>query len=454
TDRLLDLTNQLLDFRKTESDSYLLSLEPQNVTQLIKESQLRFTPFAKQKGIEFEFYLPDTDMLVQIDKDAFLKILSNLLNNAIKYCESYVRVNAYIQDKDQQFHLFTENDGELIPQEYEEEVFKPFVQFAADEVKNGSGTGIGLALASSLSQLHNGSLRLENDSLVNRFHLILPVGDIRQEEKVIEKVDYNELFVSNNGGELNRKTTVLLVDDDIELLQFESKFLSEYYNVLIAENGKEALEVLKKSNVNIVVSDIMMPEMDGLEFMERVKSDIEFSHIPVILLTAKVTNQSKVQGYELGADAYLDKPFSVDVLLARIENLLQGREKLRESFFNNPFTGAAIVALTKSDEEFIKKLNTLVQDNLAESDFNVENMAEHFNMSRASFYRKVKGVLDLTPNEYLRVERLKKAAYLLREEDYKVNEVCYMVGFNSPSYFTKCFQQQFGILPKEFQEQR
>lgn len=454
TDRLLDLTNQLLDFRKTESDSYLLSLEPQNVTQLIKESQLRFTPFAKQKGIEFEFYLPDTDMLVQIDKDAFLKILSNLLNNAIKYCESYVRVNAYIQDKDQQFHLFTENDGELIPQEYEEEVFKPFVQFAADEVKNGSGTGIGLALASSLSQLHNGSLRLENDSLVNRFHLILPVGDIRQEEKVIEKVDYNELFVSNNGGELNRKTTVLLVDDDIELLQFESKFLSEYYNVLIAENGIEALEVLKKSNVNLIVSDIMMPEMDGFEFMEKVKSDIEYSHIPVILLTAKVNNQSKVQGYELGADAYLDKPFSVDVLLARIENLLQGREKLRESFFNNPFTGAAIVALTKSDEEFIKKLNTLVQDNLAESDFNVENMAEHFNMSRASFYRKVKGVLDLTPNEYLRVERLKKAAYLLREEDYKVNEVCYMVGFNSPSYFTKCFQQQFGILPKEFQEQR
>jgi DNA-binding response OmpR family regulator len=393
-------------------------------------------------------------MLVQIDKDAFLKILSNLLNNAIKYCESYVRVNAYIQDKDQQFHLFTENDGELIPQEYEEEVFKPFVQFAADEVKNGSGTGIGLALASSLSQLHNGSLRLENDSLVNRFHLILPVGDIRQEEKVIEKVDYNELFVSNNGGELNRKTTVLLVDDDIELLQFESKFLSEYYNVLIAENGKEALEVLKKSNVNIVVSDVMMPEMDGLEFMERVKSDIEYSHIPVILLTAKVNNQSKVQGYELGADAYLDKPFSVDVLLARIENLLQSREKLRESFLSNPFTGVSTIALTKSDEEFIKKLNVLIQENIAESDFNVENMAEHFNMSRASFYRKVKGVLDLTPNEYLRVERLKKAAYLLREEDYKVNEVCYMVGFNSPSYFTKCFQQQFGILPKEFQEQR
>lgn len=297
-------------------------------------------------------------------------------------------------------------------------------------------------------------MSLDNDSVTNRFHLTLPIGDISILDKQAEIVESNEFFVSNIESELNTKKTILLVDDDIELLQFESKLLLEYYNVLIAENGIEALEVLKKSNVNLIVSDIMMPEMDGFEFMEKVKSDIEYSHIPVILLTAKVNNQSKVQGYELGADAYLDKPFSVDVLLARIENLLQSREKLRESFLSNPFTGVSTIALTKSDEEFIKKLNVLIQENIAESDFNVENMAEHFNMSRASFYRKVKGVLDLTPNEYLRVERLKKAAYLLREEDYKVNEVCYMVGFNSPSYFTKCFQQQFGILPKEFQEQR
>ena len=454
TDRLLDLTNQLLDFRKTESDSYLLNLETQNVTELIKESQLRFTPLAKQKGIEFEFFLPDTDMLVQIDKDAFLKMLSNLLNNGIKYCERYLRVYAYIQDDINNFHLFTENDGELIPQEYKQEIFKPFVQFDVDEIRKGTGTGIGLALTNSLAQLHNGSLSLENDASVNRFHLMLPVGIITQEEKIIEKTENNDLNLNNNANEINTGVTVLLVDDDKELLQFEKKILSDHYNILIAENGIEALEVLKQSNVNIIVSDIMMPKMDGLELMEKVKSEIEFSHIPFILLTAKVTNQSKVEGYELGADAYIDKPFSVDVLLARIENLLQSREKLRKSFLNNPFTGATTIALTKLDNEFIKKLNTLVQENISESDFNVENMAEHFNMSRASFYRKVKGVLDLTPNEYIRVERLKKAALLLREEDFKVNEVCYMVGFNSPSYFTKCFQQHFNILPKEFQEQR
>ncbi len=453
TDRLLDLTNQLLDFRKTESDSYLLNLETQNVTELIRELQSRFNPFAKQKGIEFEFNLPETDMFVQIDKDAFLKILSNLLNNGIKYCENYVNVNAYINNEDQKFHLFTENDGSLIPQEYDEEIFKPFVQFNANEFKNGSGTGIGLALASSLVQLHNGTLSLENASEANRFHLEIPVGELIHTNSGISAIEVNEINMKSNGSENLKESTVLLIDDDIELLQFGAKILSEYYNILVAKNGVEAIEILKYSNVNIIVSDVMMPEMDGFELTEKIKSTVEFSHIPVILLTARVNTQSKVQGYELGADAYLEKPFSVEVLLARIDNLLQGREKLRETFMKNPFIGVTTVALTKSDEEFIKKLNNLVQDNISESDFNVENMAEHFNMSRASFYRKVKGVLDLTPNEYLRVERLKKAALLLKEGDNKVNEVSFMVGFNSPSYFAKCFQQQFGILPKDFQEQ-
>lgn len=453
TDRLLDLTNQLLDFRKTESESYLLNLESQNVTELIRESLTFFKPLAKQKGINFEFNLPETDMYVQIDKDAFLKILSNLLNNGIKYSDKYLKVEAYISSEDQKFHLFTENDGLLIPHEYEEEIFKPFVQFNSSNFNNGSGTGIGLALANSLVQLHNGTLSLESDSKLNIFHLVMPVGEFIHLNNGISAIEMNEINMKSNGSYNLKKSTILLVDDDIELLQFEAKFLSEYYNILVAKNGVEAIEILKDSNVNIIVSDVMMPEMDGFELTDKIKSNVEFSHIPVILLTAKVNAQSKVQGYEIGADAYLEKPFSIKVLLARIENLLQGREKLRESFMKNPLIGVSTVALTKSDEEFIKKLNNLVHDNISESNFNVENMAEHFNMSRASFYRKVKGVLDLTPNEYLRVERLKKAAQLLKEGDNKVNEVSFMVGFNSPSYFAKCFQQQFGILPKDFQEQ-
>jgi DNA-binding response OmpR family regulator len=316
---------------------------------------------------------------------------------------------------------------------------------------NGSGTGIGLALASSLAQLHNGTLRLENDSVTNRFHLTLPVGDISVMEKKPEIVESNELYVSYNDAESNTKKTIVLVDDDLELLNFESNLLNEYYNVLLARNGSEALDVLRENNVNLVVCDIMMPGMDGFEFTRRIKSDIEFSHIPVILLTAKVNVESKVQGFEIGADAYIEKPFSLEVLMAQIANLLQNREKLRETFLKHPYIGANSVALTKSDEEFIRKLHAIVVENIDNSGFIVEEIAEHFNMSRASFYRKIKGVLNLTPNEYIRVERLKRAAQLLKEKTYKVNEICYMVGFNSPSYFSKCFQQQFGVLPKDFE---
>lgn len=455
TGRLLSLTNQLLDFRKTESDAYLLTLQTQNVKDLIRETILRFTPLAKQKNITMETLLPEYDLFVQLDKEAFLKIISNLLSNALKFCDHYVCLEASILESERrEFHLVTVNDGERIPSAYENEIFKPFVQIIDGQETGVSGTGIGLALASSLAELHGGSLHFENRDNYNRFHLTLPVGNICDRENSVSEPENRDIRMGSLEEEHRKEATILLVDDDTELLQFEAKFLSIHYRILVAENGLQALDQLKKSAVNLIVTDVMMPEMDGFEFTQMVKSDVEFSHIPVILLTAKVMAQSKVQGYELGADAYLEKPFSVEVLLARIENLLQGRERLRQTFLKNPFIGAASMALNKSDAAFMKKLDEVIQDNLSDSDFNVEEMAEHFNMSRASFYRKVKGVLDLTPNEYIRVERLKLAAQLLKQDDYKINEICYMVGFNSPSYFAKCFQQQFGILPKDFQEQK
>src|SRR5690554_6697104 len=451
TDRLLNLTNQLLDFQKTESDAYLLNLEPENVSKLIRETYLRFTPFAKQKKLLFELSLPEDDLLVQVDKEAFLKINSKLINNGMRYCDSYVRLNAYIDSgHPKTFHLYIENDGEKIPDIYREEIFKPFVHLDKESDRAKNGTGIGLALSRSLAELHKGKLELRESGNPILFHLSIPVGSITA---MVEELPYEQ--ENDKMKELTSKPsrpTLLLVDDDRELLYFEKKFLSPHYHVLTAENGVEALEVLQESNVNLVVCDIMMPKMDGFEFTERVKSAIEFSHIPVILLTAKVNVEAKVQGFETGADGYIDKPFSLEILLAQIANLLQNREKLRETFLKHPYIGASSMALTKSDEEFIQKLHTIVLDNLDNSEFIVEDIAEHFNMSRASFYRKIKGVLNLSPNEYIRVERLKKAALLLKEKTYKVNEVCYMVGFNSPSYFSKCFQQQFGVLPKDFEQ--
>ena len=453
TDRLLNLTNQLLDFRKTESDAYSLNLHNLNISELIRDTFLRFTPLAKQRDLHFELDLPEKDMFIKVDKEAFLKILSNLLSNAVKYCGTYVRVEAYTVTDEQRklFHLIMVNDGEKIPEEHRENIFKPFVQLDREEKYKVMGTGIGLALSKSLAELHKGALVLETEEESERirFRLTLPAGET--DEVLGETTEKSEK--EREKGKETKTTaaaTLLLVDDDVELLQFEEKFLSPHYHVVTARNGVQAFEILRETTVNLIVSDVMMPDMDGLEFTGRVKSNIEFSHIPIILLTAKVNVESRVQGFERGADAYIDKPFSLEVLMAQIANLLEGREKLRETFLGNPFIGASSIVHSKSDEEFIKKLHAIVHENLDNSDFIVEDIAEQFNMSRASFYRKIKGFLNLTPNEYIRVERLKKAAQLLREKNYKVNEICYMVGFNSPSYFSKCFQQQFGVLPKDF----
>lgn len=450
TDRLLNLTNQLLDFRKTESDSYSLNLSRLNVSELIRDNFIRFTPLAKQRGLQFELELPEKDIFIKVDKEAFLKIFSNLLSNAVKYGETCVLVEVYIETKDHgpEFHLVTANDGEKIPDIYREGIFKPFVQVERKNDHKMAGSGIGLALSKSLAELHKGDLVLETgeqDEWI-RFNLTLPTGETDEITKELVKESEKEQQQLRTSA----AATLLLVDDDLELLQFEKKFLIPHYQVITAENGIQALEILRETSVNLIVSDVMMPEMDGFEFTKRVKSDIEFSHIPVILLTAKVNVESKVQGFELGADAYIDKPFSLEVLMAQIANLLESREKLRETFLENPFIGANSIVQSKSDEEFIKKLHGIVQDNLDNSDFVVEDIAEQFNMSRASFYRKIKGLLNLTPNEYIKVERLKNAALLLKEKNYKVNEICYMVGFSSPSYFSKCFHQQFGILPKDF----
>ena len=253
-------------------------------------------------------------------------------------------------------------------------------------------------------------------------------------------------------GELQQKPryTVLIVEDNVEMLAFVVRQLSPVYQILTATNGVEALKVLEGHTVNLIVSDIMMSEMDGLELCDRIKSDLDYSHIPIVLLTAKTTLQSKIDGLKSGADAYIEKPFSVEYLKVSVANLLSNHEKLHAAFAHSPFIQTNSMAMTKADETFLKTLNEVIVANMQNPDFCLDDMASLLNMSRSSLNRKIKGVLDMTPNDYIRLERLKKAAQLLREGECKVNEVCYMVGFNTPSYFTKCFQKQFGILPKDF----
>lgn len=452
--RLLNLTNQLLDFRKTETKGFSLNFMNYNISELLRETYARFNPTAQQNNLIFELNLPEKDFNAPVDKEALTKILSNLFNNALKYASSHIFVTLQPEasDNNHMFSITVCNDGTPIPHEMRENIFKPFIQIKNTENgQRAAGTGIGLPLARSLAELHKGTLYL-TDSDEICFCVELPVN----QEKIIElNKNYNTRKEDDKNIKVTNKlsdsaNTILVVEDDPEMLSFVSKQLGELYAVTTAVNGKEALKVLEDNVVNLIVSDVMMPEMDGFELCKTLKADITYSHIPIILLTAKATLQSKIEGIELGADAYIEKPFSTEYLLVRITNLLNNQEKLRKAFTSSPFIEAKTIALSKADESFLEKLTVTIQKNIAEPDFNVDILANEMNMSRSSLHRKIKGIAQITPNEYIQLERLKTAAQLIKSGDYRINEICYIVGFNSSSYFAKCFQKQFGVLPKDF----
>ena len=450
TNRLLDLVNQLLDFRKTETQGFQLNFVECDVSELLQKTYKRFVPLAREKGLVLNIEAPES-LYASVDREGLIKIISNLLTNAIKYSETYIRIG--LRAEDERLLLTVCNDGPVVPAEMREEIFKPFIQYKTGALRSVAGTGIGLALARSLAELHEGGLWMEQTTENNSFLLSLP---LRHEQTVImehkEGAKAEELPEDNDTGFVSKqhRYTLLIAEDSPEMQAFVAKQLSSDYRVLTAMNGVEALKVLQEHTVHLVVTDIMMPEMDGLELCDRLKSELDYSHIPIILLTAKTTLQAKIEGMKLGADVYIEKPFSVEYLKVCVANLLNNREKLRASFVNSPFVQTGSMAMTKADEAFLKTLKEVVVANMQNPDFCLDDMAGLLNMSRSSLNRKIKGVLDMTPNDYIRLERLKKAAQLLKEGECRINEVCYMTGFNTPSYFTKCFQKQFGILPKDF----
>lgn len=460
TERLLNLTNQLLDFRKTEEKGFRLNFVEHDLSALLRETYKRFLPSARQRQLTVSLQLSEEEFRVPIDREAVTKILSNLFSNAVKYAATCISVRLITGDAFR-FSLEVANDGAVVPPEVREEIFKPFVQYYNREIKEvAGGSGIGLALARSLAELHRGTLCMTGETDRNVFLLTLPVAQenvVRLkpepekyvcEEPEIAANDSREVKKRRKSGE--NKPTVLVVEDDPDMLVFLERQLSELYSVLKATDGEKALKVLENAYVSMIVTDVVMPRMDGFELCRKLKSDVNYSHIPVVLLTAKTNMQSKIEGLELGADAYVEKPFSVEFLSATIANLLQSREKLRETYARSPLVASNTMAMSKADEEFLKKLHEIIRANLHDPDFGMEDVADALCMSRSGFYRKIRGLSDLTPNDYLRLERLKKSAELLQEGKYPVTEICYLSGFNTPSYFTKCFLKQFGVLPKDF----
>ncbi len=454
TNRLIDLTNQLLDFRKTETDKFSLNFVKTDISDLLREIFSSFQPAAEQKNLSYRLELPRMSLQAFVDPEALKKILSNLINNAVKYAEGkvFVRLLPFSSD-DKVFTIQIRNDGFIIPYDQKEKIFEPF--YRIKETEKEAGTGIGLPLSRSLAESHKGILDLKKpENNFNVFELILPIHQDKEfnlhEEEVISAREDSV----PEADEHPSKPVILFVEDNKEILDFICRELHAEYCVRRSSNGKEALEILKDENIQLVISDIMMPVMDGMELCRRIKTNLEYSHIPIILLTAKNTLHAKIEGLEVGADAYIEKPFAFEHLHAQISNLLTNRNKIKEHFASSPLAHIKSIGYSKTDKNFLEQLNTVIHQNLTNIDIDVENLARIMNMSRATFYRKIKVLSNLTPHELINIARLKKAAELLAEGNYKVYEVAGMVGYSLQTNFARDFHKQFGMTPTEYMNSR
>lgn len=453
TKRLLDLAGQLLDFQKIGARKFDMKFESVDVTALLNETVARFEPTIVQKRKELLQNIPEESIVAAIDREAITKILSNLLNNALKYARHTILVEL-LKDATT-FTVRVISDGDQITPDASRLIFEPFYQMEKKREPH-QGVGIGLPLARSLATLHKGTLYLDTEQPENAFVLTVPLNKDGIQQEMEKTVKPNIIVLDEDTSvepDHMKGYTLLLVEDNEDMLAFLTDRLTEQFTVETATNGKVALEVLRNNHIDLVISDIMMPVMNGYELCKVMKSDMDLSHIPIIFLTAKNDLDSKINGLKIGAEAYVEKPFSYNYLKTQILSLLNNRRKEREAFSKRPFFPVNNMQMNKADEEFMNKVIRIIQDNITDDNFSVERMADILHMSRSSLLRKIKILFNLSPIDFIRLIRLKKAAELIQEGKYRIGDICYMVGINSSSYFSKLFLKQFGMTPKEFEKQ-
>lgn len=454
TEQLHSLIMQLLDFRKIESGSVKTTFVSSDISEIIENVLINFKTAAGQKKITIGFSHLGESLFADVDRDALNKILMNVISNALKFTNDRINVCLFICEEDSNyFKIEVQDNGKGVPETEKENIFLPFQQASNGERDhNFGGVGIGLSYSRSLAELHHGFLSVENniDSEGSTFTIQLPM----RQEHVTKNTERSISSETNMDKEKQEKKplSLLIVEDNDDMRHFLKRSLKHDYIVYTAINGKDALNLLEKNTPDMIITDLMMPEMDGIEFTRLLKNNVGRSHIPVIMLTAKTTIESKIEGYAIGADSYVEKPFSIDLLKTRIINLFENREKVKLNYARSPYVQSITIANNKTDEEFIARMKSIIMQHIHEEDFSVDELATHMFMSRSGLFAKIKGISGMSPLDYIKTERLKKAAEMLTENKYSIAEIAQTVGYSTPSYFSKAFQKQFGVLPKDFKK--
>lgn len=461
--RMLRLIDQLLEFRKMQAGKLKLSLQETDVVMFVQGICKMFDDAAESKQIDFKFESQLPAYLMYLDQQKMDKVVFNLLSNAFKYTHAKGTISVSLSFTDV-MTIRVADTGVGIPQEKREQLFSRFMQSSY----TGESFGIGLHLTHELVRTHHGEITYqENEGGGSVFVVTIPLqkdcyeaSDFLVKDSPILKADLTkerdgqeekttDAVPSAPSAPLNRRT-ILLIEDDNDVREFLLSELESCFDLKVASDGKAGIAMAKELDVDLIVSDVMMPGMNGFELTKRLKNSFETSHIPIILLTALSTDENVLEGTESGADAYITKPFSPQLLMARILQLLNQREILRQKFGKVPQEIRSAMLRNEQDSLFVKRLDSIVYSRLGEQDLSVDKVAGLLHLGRTIFYKKVRGTTGYTPNEYIRVIRLRKAAELLKESEKNVSEVAYAVGFDNPYYFSKCFKEQFGMPPSQY----
>lgn len=463
--RLYNLVDQLFEFRKTEMGTRQLKVSKNDLVPFIKEIYESFKPLAEKNNIHYTFHTADTKLLFYFDSDAVEKMLFNLLSNAFKYTHNGQSIRINLAKQHDHVVIKITDTGIGIKQTDLPKVFDRFYQVSGKEMNLGSG--VGLAFTKSLVALHHGRITAEsqpNEGSI--FTVELPISDFYyvNDQRVEAKIE-EPASVSNQEEEIEATLEVaqstaipdethelklLIVDDNKEIVNYLQEYFGEHYEVFTAFDGKMALAILEEKPFDLIISDVMMPELDGLHFCKRVKQNINTSHIPFILLTAKTETDQQIKGLEMGADDYITKPFSTTLLAAKVTNLLRSRKRLKEYYQSTKEIVPENIAFNTLDEEFLKQAVAIIESHLSDSDFSVDIFSREIGMSRSNLYLKLKAITGESATDFLKRIRFNKAVELMKSNRYTVAQIAYMCGFNSPSYFSTAFKQHFGCMPTEY----